>query len=146
METFIKDSDLLIQAFGKFPTFHDAEVVEISLKRHFGEELCPTLFAFIRIKNYQTNEIFLVNLIFKSIFGLRLENFNHQNVLGDLLISDFSEELFEKIKNDERLLGVVGERKLENLNYYVKFEYCFGVEAEFLCGEIILKSVRKIEK
>jgi Immunity protein 50 len=144
MQKYIKNAELLIQKFGYFPIFHDAEVIEISLKRRFEGKLCPTLSTLIQITNYKTKESFLVELLFKSIFGLRLENFNHQNVLNDLLISEFSQEFFDKIKTDERLMGVVGKRELENLNYYVKFEYDFGIEAEFLCGEIILESVRKI--
>lgn len=145
MEKHIKNSDLLIRKFGSFPGFHDAEVVEISLKRRFERKICPVLYALIQIKNYQTGESFLVELLFKSIFGLRLENFNHQNVLNDLFISEFSQEFFDTIKTDARLMGVVGKRELDNLDYYVKFEYCFGIEAEFLCGEIILESVQRID-
>src|SRR5215203_3260126 len=141
MKAKIQNAELLINAFGQFPTFHDAEVVQILLKRKNNREYCPTLEALIRISNYKTGNKFLVNLLFKYIFGLKLENFNHQNVLGDLYITEFSEEFFEKSKHDKRLLGVVSKAEIERLNYYVKFEYCFGIEAEFLCGEIIIDSM-----
>ncbi len=72
---------------------------------------------------------------------MKLENFNHQNVINGLEISNFSDNYFEKIKNDVRLLGVVSETEIERLNFYVKFEYCFGVEAEFLCQSVVIDSV-----
>lgn len=141
MKDFIQNADLLIDAFGKFPTFHDAEVIEMNLKRRTKDELFPILSSLIYIKNYKTGEKFVINLVFKSIFGLKLENFGHQNVLGNLFISEFSDEFFNETKKDKRILGVVGKAEIERLNYYVKFEYCFGVEAEFLCGEIVMDSV-----
>lgn len=145
MQEKIQNAELLIDIFGKFPTFHDAEVAEIILKRKDKVERCSTFEALIIISNYRTGDRFLVNLIFKNIFGLKLENFNHQNVLGGLYITEFSEEFFENTKHDKRLLGVVSEAEIEKLKCYVKFEYCFGIEAEFLCNEIIVDSVRSLE-
>ena len=141
MKEKIQNSELLIETFGKFPTFHDAEVVQISLKRKNSGRYCPTLEALISISNYNSVEKFLVKLVFINIFGLKLENFNYQNVLGNLYVSDFSEEFFENTKHDKRLLGVVSKTEVERLNYYVKFEYCFGIEAEFLCNEVVIDSV-----
>lgn len=141
MKEKIQNVELLINAFGKFPTFHDAEVVQILLKRKNDGKYCPTLEALILISNYNAGEKFLINLIFKYIFGLKLENFNHQNVLSDLYITDFSENFYEDTKHDKRLLGVVSQEEISRLNYYVKFEYCFGIESEFLCNEVIVGSV-----
>src|SRR5687768_8660126 len=141
MKEKIQNSELLIETFGKFPTFYDAEVVQILLKRKNNGKYGPTLEASICIINYNSGEKFLVKLSFMNIFGLNLENFNYQNVLGDLYVSDFSEEFFENIKHDKRLLGVVSKTEVEGLNYYVKFEYCFGIEAKFLCSGIVIDSV-----
>lgn len=141
MQEKIKNSELLTEAFGKVPSFHDAEVVQINLARRFGDEMRPALEASIKVANYHHSAYFLVKLSFRSIFGLRLENFNHQNVLGGLIVEDFSEEFFDSLKSDDRLRGVVGPGEIERLEYYVKFEYCFGIEAEFLCGEIVAESI-----
>jgi hypothetical protein len=141
MKNKIQNAELLTDIFGKFPSFHDAEVVQIILNRKVNNKFCPTLEALINIEQYNLGNSFLVNLKFTNIFGLKLENFNHQNVLGDLTIETFSDKYWESIKHDSRLLGVVSPKEIERLNFYVKFHYCFGVEAEFLCNEVIVDSV-----
>jgi len=146
MEKNIQNTELLIDIFGKFPSFHDAEVVQITIKRKNEGEYCPTLNALISIKNYNSSDNFLVDLKFKGIFGLKLENFNHQNVLGHLEIEEFSDEYFEKLKDDDRLLGVVNNQEVERLNLYIKFYYCFGIEAEFLCQSVSIESVKVLSK
>ena len=142
MENKIKNIELLTNIFEKFPSFHDAEVLQITLKRKEDGKFCPILETLIDIKHYGLDNSFLVNLKFKGIFGLKLENFNHQNVLGNLSIQNFSEEYWESIKRDSRLLGVVSQKEIDRLNFYVKFHYCFGMEAEFLCNEVIVDSVK----
>ncbi|MDQ6788168.1 MAG: immunity 50 family protein [Acidobacteriota bacterium] len=142
MEGKIQNIELLTNIFGKFPSFHDAEVVQIILKRKENNKFCPILEVLINIKQYHLGNSFLVNLKFTNIFGLKLENFNHQNVLGNLDIEEFSDQYWETIKNDSRLLGVVSQNEIERLNFYIKFHYCFGVEAELLCDEVIVDSVK----
>jgi hypothetical protein len=154
MKYDIQNVELLTNVFGKFPSFHDAEVIQIILKSKKNDKLCPTLEALIRSYEMSSKQDeqgknlykhhYLVNLKFKYIFGLKLENFNHQNVLGSLIISEFSNEYWESIKQDSRLLGVVGKQEIERLNFHVKFEYCFGIEAEFLCSEVVVESVTPI--
>ena len=154
MENFIQNSNLLIDAVGKFPTFHDAEVLEITLKRKDGAKSSPTLQTIIRIvrlieqiKDEKVSLLHLkydVDLTFTDICGLKLENFNHQNVLSDLYVSDFSDEYWNSIKDDPGMRDVVSQSESDRLNYYVKFEYCYGIEAEFLCGSITANSVTQI--
>lgn len=141
MENKILNSEVLVDIFGKFPSFHDSEVVQIIIKRKESGKFCPTPEALISIKHYGLDNSFLVKLSFKYIFGLKLENFNHQNVLASLSIESFSEEHLESIKQNSRLLGVVNQEEIERLNFHVKFHYCFGVEAEFLCNDVIIDSV-----
>ncbi len=141
MESKIKNIELLTDIFEKFPSFHDAEVLQITLKRKDDGKFCPIMETLIDIEHYGLGNSFLVNLKFKGIFGLKLENFNHQNVLGNLSIEKFSDEYLESIKRDSRLLGVVSQKEIDRLNFHVKFHYCFGVEAEFLCNEVIVDSV-----
>ncbi len=146
MEKNIQNTEILIDIFGKFPSFHDAEVVQVAIKRKDSGEYCPTFNALIKINNHNSGDDFLVDLKFKSIFGLKLENFNHQNILGDLEIREFSDKYFEELKSDDRLLGVVGNQEIERLNLYVKFYYCFGIEAEFLCQSVSIESVKVLSK
>jgi hypothetical protein len=151
----IQNVELVINAFGKFPSFHDAEVIRITLEREYDGAKCPALHALIRgfaytpIEN-DPDKKFLrtnydVNLIFTDLFGLKLENFNHQNVLGELTISDFSRDHLDRLRGDDRLLGLVSKQQIDDLRFYVKFEYCFGIEAEFLCESVIVGSVRPVD-
>ncbi|HSK72978.1 MAG TPA: Imm50 family immunity protein [Pyrinomonadaceae bacterium] len=142
MENKIQNTELLMDIFGKFPNFHDAEVVKTALKRKENDEYCPILETSVLIKHYGLGDSFLVNFKFKSIFGLKLENFNRQNVLGSLEIQEFDDEYFESLKSDKRLRGVTTRQEVEGLNFYVRFNYCFGIEAEFLCESIVIESVK----
>lgn len=147
----VQNVELLINAFGKFPGFHDAEVVRVTLEREYNGVKCPTIHALIRgfaytpIENNPDKKFlrtdYDVNLIFRGILGLKLENFNHQNVLNELIISDFSRDGLERLRGDDRLLGLVSKQQIDDLRFHVKFEYCFGIDAEFLCESIIVDSV-----
>jgi hypothetical protein len=91
------------------------------------------------VKNYHN-----IDLTFTAIFGLKLENFNHQNVLGSLVISEFSGKLPDNLCQDVRLLGVVSRAEIDNLKFYIKFDYCFGIEADFFCKSVIVNSVTRV--
>jgi hypothetical protein len=143
MEDKVQNAELLVDIFGKFPSFHDAEVWKITLNRKEIEKPSPTLEALIYV--YSSGNKCLVNLEFTGVFGLKLENFNHQNALGDLEIREIDEQDFNKYRTDARLFGVVGKNELQRLKLYVKFHYCFGVEAEFLCGGVNLVSVEPVD-
>ena len=143
MENNVQNPDLLIDIFGEFPSFHDAEVWKITLNRKANEKPSPTLEALIYV--YSSGKKCLANLEFAGVFGLKLENFNHQNALGDLEIREISEQDFDKYQTDKRLFGVVGKNEIQRLKFYVKFYYCFGVEAEFLCSSVNIVSVEPVD-
>lgn len=52
MKSKIQNIESLTNIFGKFPSFQDAEVLQITLKRKDGIEICPTLEALIIVKQY----------------------------------------------------------------------------------------------
>lgn len=56
MENKIQNTELLMNIFGKFPNFHDAEVVQTALKRKENGEYCPTLEASVLIKHYDLGD------------------------------------------------------------------------------------------
>lgn len=151
MNEKLQNAHLLIDTLGKIPSFHDAEVIRVTLMREYGGEKAPAMEVLIEVHSYTRvdndpdktfiRNYFQVSLIFTGIFGLKLENFNHQNVLGDLIISDFSRDHLERLRGDHRLLGLVSKQQIDDLRFYVKFEYCFGIEAEFLCESAIVESV-----
>ncbi len=143
MENIIQNAESLIEIFGRFPSFHDAEVWKIILNRRGSENHLPALEALIYV--YSSGRKCLVNLEFAGIFGLKLENFNHQNVLGDLEIREIAEQDFDEYRGDARLFGVTGKNEVQRLKLYVKFHYCFGIEAEFLCAGVNLISVEPVD-
>jgi len=66
----------------------------------------------------------LVSFRFGGIDQLRIEGWNHQNVLMDLQIKD------------------VRSRQLDGLFYEICFDGSVGVHAEFLCRSVEIESVR----
>src|SRR5688572_8360888 len=96
----IAGADKLLAVFGYWPSFHDAEVVRITLDRRSpaGELVDPTLDALIHTwemtdavneaGSYVLRHHVLVHLRFQGIDELQLEAFNHQNVLFGLTIAD----------------------------------------------------------
>jgi hypothetical protein len=137
LETKIKKSELLIEAIGRFPSFHDSEVAQIVLDR--GEGLSPHS-ANLRAKIYVLKLLdkkgaeesrswhrHLVELRFSDIDDLSLRGFNQQNVLFDLQIEEFP------------------ATELRPVRFEAVFVYCYGVEAIFTCSEIVVEAVSAAE-
>jgi hypothetical protein len=143
----IQNVELLTETLGKFPSFHDAEVLRVTFEREHREAKGPTMESLIRVLVFQSGKMasYDVNLIFTGLFGLKFENFNHQNVLGNLYITDFSKDHLDRLRGDYRLLGLVKQQQIDGLVFYVKFEYCYGIEAEFLCESVIVDSVTPVD-
>jgi hypothetical protein len=88
-----------VARFGKWPSFHDAEVMSICCRRPG-----PDLEATIRVWQYSAGELdntghllrigeSTVTLRFRNIRDLVLDGFNHQNVLGELAIEPATDGL-----------------------------------------------------
>jgi hypothetical protein len=137
IEDKIKNSGLLVNTIGRFPTFHDSEVLQISLDRgERGSPSRPNLLAKIHVLKLvskddgEGNRLWskhLVALRFSGIDHINLQDFNCQNVLFDLLI--------EEIPAPES----------SATRYEVVFESCYGVGIEFTCSEIAVESVGPAE-
>jgi len=129
----------LTSVFGYWPSFHDSEVLCVRLdRRHSGEGYGPTLDALIHVFE-MTSEVgpggacilrhhSLAHFRFHSVVELRLEEFNHQNVLWRLAISD------------------IRERQMERIHFQVDFAASFGVSASFQCHRIELLRVTPCTK
>jgi hypothetical protein len=133
IEEKIINSELLTTAFGRFPTFHDSEVVQIVLDRWNREaSVGPNLLAKIHVMKLVSKDDgngnwlwshHLVELRFSGIDHINLQGFNGQNVLFNLHI--------EEIPAPES----------SATRYEVLFESCYGVGIELTCSEIAVESV-----
>jgi Immunity protein 50 len=100
LEKSIHGSEKLTSIFGRWPSFHDAEIHEVFLNRDDadqGQERVPPC-ALLKIHLWEmTSEVdaqgyyvlrnhTLVTLMFSDIEELDLRHFNHQNVLSGLAI------------------------------------------------------------
>lgn len=129
----IKNADLLTDVFGRFPTFHDAEVLRVTLDRGDRSDFGPSLEALIHVFE-QTSDVdesgryvlknhVLVLFRFSKIVDLQLKDFNQQNVLWNLEINQLSDREPDKVK------------------FKVVFRSSFGVSASFHCEAVSIESV-----
>jgi hypothetical protein len=133
IESKIQNSHLLTDIFGRWPSFHDAEVLSIVLDRDGARPFTPYLQATIHVfemtsqidvrGSYVLKNHVAVTFRFIGIYELRLEGFNQQNVLQGLSIHD------------------VSDRQLERIKFEVSFDGIFGVSAKFQCNSIGIESV-----
>jgi hypothetical protein len=132
----IEHSKLLTEVFGRWPSFHDAEVVSLELFRESKGVSQPNLKARIHVFEmtpevdgqgfYILKNHVLVSFLFCGIDESTVVGFNQQNVLWDLVITDIT------------------SRQLERLRFEVHFSSSFGVEAEFKCRSVEIESVEPI--
>lgn len=130
----IPGSELLTSVFGYWPSFHDAEVVRLELVRVHPYGAGPDLLADVHTFEI-TDEVdakgyfvlrhhVLVSFRFRGVDQLRLEDWNNQNALMGLRITD------------------IRSRQLDALKYEVHFDSSFGVDARFLCRSVAIESVK----
>lgn len=96
----VEDAARLTSVFGRWPSFHDAEVVRIVLDRSGSEG--PSLEARLHVFEmtdrvgptgaYVLENHTLVTLGFSGVALERMEDFNHQNVLWDLVLTAIDSE------------------------------------------------------
>ena len=132
-EAKIQNSHLLTDIFGRWPSFHDAEVLRILLDRDETKLFSTSLEAKIHVfemtpeiderKSYVLKNHVAVTIRFIEIYNLSMNDFNHQNVLQGLNIDDIS------------------DRRLERIKFEVSFEGIFGVSAKLQCNSISVVSV-----
>jgi hypothetical protein len=132
VETKIENSHLVTDIFGRWPSFHDAEVLEMTLNRGeratYGPWLSATIHVFEMTSQVENGAYVLrhnsaVNFHFRELHELELDGFNQQNVLGGLRIVD------------------VSDRELDGINFEVFFDGIYGVSASLQCRSINIESV-----
>jgi len=131
----IKNKEGLIDIFGRWPSFHDAEILSIYLDR--DGEGGPFLDAKIHIFE-MTNQIdekgfyvqkhhTLVTFRFARVIMGEVKWFNHQNVIACMSI-----EMVEPEQN-------------HGCSFNVSIESSYGCETSFGCGEVIVRNVEPFE-
>jgi hypothetical protein len=124
----IPGADDLIKVFGRWPSFHDSEVVRFVLERAEPVGAGPNITANVHVFEmtdrigsdgaYVLRNHTLVSFRFAGVDQVVLEEFNNQNVLRDFAITD------------------IRDRQLEGLKYEINFASSFGMGARFLCREV----------
>lgn len=136
----IHGGNMLVDIFGYWPSFHDAEVIWLKLDRtsHTQERYRPTLEALIHVYE-MTNEVdangyyvlrnhTLAHLRFNGVAELYIEDFNYQNALMGLSLTDES------------------DRQMQRVKWSVRFDSAFGVDASFQCYSVEVDSVVSCDK
>ena len=135
IESFIEGSEKLTKVFGHWPSFHDAEIVELHLWRgDVDPDRERYVFPVLTVKLLQVWELtqetdargflvsrhhILVTLRFHELDQtLKLDGFNHQNAIFELLIS-----------RHERTAG-------PSPYFDVSFVSSFGMGASFRCYRV----------
>jgi hypothetical protein len=130
----IKNSELLTSVFGRWPSFHDAEVIWLHFDRResplgFGPTVETLIHAFEMTQEVDSNGYFvlrnhvLVHLRFSNVAMPEIGGFNHQNAINGLEIID------------------IRDRQMELVKFDVLFEPAYGLGAKFQCRDIEVVSV-----
>ncbi len=133
VESLIQGSDKLTSIFGYWPSFHDAEVIEIHYSRgdvdpDNGQYIFPVLTAKFHLweitKEVNPEGYFvlqyhtLARLRFYDVDDFKMEGFNYQNAILGL-----------RVTSHER-------SEAPSPSFDVQFEAAFGMSASFRCLRI----------
>lgn len=88
VEARLPGSDVVIKWFGRWPSFHDAEVVSLNMARK-GESI-------LRVYPYYPDKPATVVFIFDEITDVELADFSGQNVIFSLGIAEVIDQTKEK--------------------------------------------------
>ena len=133
----ILGSERVVAMYGKWPSFHDAEVVRATLDRRgegsvAGPTLTVELYTFALTGHlaadgtYARDKEAAVTLAFRGVELLDLAGFNEQNALFNIDIDDLR------------------DRGLERVAFAVGFSAAYGMAATFQCAEIEVTGIRPL--
>lgn len=134
MQDFISGTEELVAVFGRWPSFHDSEVVTLRLERDGpgefdGPELLVTFHLFegradpSRESGVSWHNHVLATLRFVRVSELEILGFNHQNAVFDLRIERIAESRSGLLR--------------------VTIESAFGVAATFVCAAVCVTNVER---
>jgi hypothetical protein len=127
------NNNILVEYFGKWPSFNDCEIIEVRLNRELGEDFSgPTVCIEIYL-NPQSNPLKIqgslgsgpkVTFKFYKVDDLEIRDFNHQNQFNDFIIKKYFSD------------------RLKSNRYTIELEG-FGADIHFSCGIIEVLSIEK---
>jgi hypothetical protein len=142
IEAHIVGSEKLTRIYGRWPSFHDAEIIELhywrgQMKRGDSDyhAMMPVLTARIHIFiETPTSQHTLATLKFEDVDDFKMEGFNHQNAILGL-----------SIRVQDR--GKVESPGSLPPYFVVEFQPAFGMSASFHCFHIeVVDAVRCTEE
>src|SRR5438067_11052902 len=112
MPTNLHGSEIVEAKFGAWPTFHDGEILTISLDRNGPaiqlEILLNAAGPPVTHRPHPSGSTghpnYIVRLRFTDIENLELRDFNYQNVIWSLVIDSAIEERFTSDRVEERMI------------------------------------------
>jgi hypothetical protein len=124
----------VIDLFGHWPAFHDAEIVSIRLDRNSESEFDGPIVQFGIHAFTMTGETddtghfkcinhSVIEIKCDGVDSINIEGFNHQNAIDALII--------EEIENDIQYWN----------KFKIEFEPAFGVSANLVCRKIEVTSI-----
>ena len=136
----VKGHEKLTEIFGRWPSFHDAEVLGIRLDRRGSDEWeGPVVFVSVHVfegyredehsKEVKWRKHTVVTFRFSRVVDISLLDFNQQNAIWNLT--------FETGQPEYEASTWVGPA------YRVTFQPCFGVSFSFVCGSAEVDSVER---
>src|SRR5437868_6749084 len=133
--TKIVDHEKIISVFGRWPSFHDSEVVSVFLNKDEGEKLTGAT-ATIKFYLFDLNRppadparlTTLTDMQFFDVQNFSMQRFTHQNAISDFVISEsYSDQLKREVFGVELTRGT-------------------GFECSFNCSRIRVNSVQRLER
>jgi hypothetical protein len=129
-EQEIGNANLVIDHFGYWPSFHNAEVISICYKRNFQESnpiVEIRIYAFemtdkLKGRHYELIKHCIIEFELIGVYANSMDGFNHQNALSGI---DFDRE---------------GEWLICELHS------AYGVDAEFSCKRILVKGLTPVDE
>lgn len=115
----------LIALLGKCPSFHDGEIVQLTLNRRANSGIEIHIFPDITsskkdgVQKQNTIPNMVVTLTLGPILHLQLDGFSAQNVIGNLALARGK----ARLDQENSYSG-----KVEATDYELEFEPCFGVD------------------
>ena len=136
MTQYIENVSALESIFGRWPSFHDAEVLRVVLDRSGddGPTLYTTIHLFEMTSEVDAKGYFVlknhteVELMFTTVELIRLQGFNNQNVISTLKINP------TEPRN-------AGSRRLR-----VELSSSYGLETVFECERAVVSEVKPYVK
>jgi hypothetical protein len=126
--SLIDGSDKVTSIFGRWPSFHDSEVVSLAFDRA-GPSITSDIHVFEMTSeisptgHYICRNHCVAKLRFLQVDEIQFEGFNHQNALMGLIIRDGS------------------HREMERIKFEVSLDGAYGVDLSFVCSGIEVLAV-----